>query len=136
MSASNGLNIVIPVADGRLNPSPAQQQAIDTYLKTREGKAVSVKFCRPTSTRSLEQNRYYWGVCLTIIAQETGHNTEELHTAIKDILLPRKFIKLGNREVEVTKTTTDLNTTEFEQYLERLRTWASTELNISIPLPS
>lgn len=136
MSSAAGITLVIPVQSGRLNPSLAQQQAMDTYLQTREGKAVSVKFCRPTNSRSQEQNRYLWGVCYTMLAAETGHSTEELHTALKEILLPRKFITLGNREVEVTKSTADLNTTEFEHYLERLRVWAQTELGIRIPLPN
>ena len=51
MSSASGISLVIPVMDGKLNPSMHQQQTIDAYLQTREGKAVTVKFSRPTSTR-------------------------------------------------------------------------------------
>lgn len=136
MSASNGVSLVIPVEGGMLRPSMVQQRAMDAYLSTREGKAVTVKFTRPTSTRSLNQNRYYWGVVLTIIAESTGHTTEEVHDAVKELFLPRKFVTLGNNEVEVAKSTTELTTDEFNLYLERIRTWAETELSIRIPNPN
>ena len=136
MSSTAGITLIVPVQNGRLNPSLAQQQAMDTYLQTREGREVAVKLTRPTNQRSLNQNRFYWGTALRIIADFTGHTPEEIHYALKTILLPRRFIMLAGREVEVGKTTTDLSTTEFEAYLERLRAWASSELGIEIPTPN
>lgn len=129
-------SITVPVSDGALNPSEQQKGAIRRYLKNRDGRAVTVKFSKPTSTRSLNQNRYYWSVVLGIIADSTGNTTEDLHLVIKDMFLPRKFLKLGTREIEARKTTTELTPTEFEQYLERVRAWAAQELGINIPLPS
>lgn len=131
-----GISLVIPVSGGMLRPSPRQQNLIDSYVRTREGKAVTVKYSRPVSTRSGSQNRYYWGACLSLIADETGHTPEEVHDAVKELFLPRRFIQLGNNEVEVVKSTADLTTDEFEKYLMQLRAWAETELNITIPLPN
>lgn len=130
------LAITIPVADGRLNPSEIQKSAIAEFLRTREGKAVSVTFRVPSNPRTLKQNAYYWAVVLTTIATQLGYSTEEVHSAVKDMFLPRKFLKLGSREVEVRKTTTDLTFTEFQTYLEQVRAWASTELGLAIPLPN
>ena len=136
MSSTRGISLVIPVEGGMMRPSLQQQNTMETYLRTREGKAVAVKFSRPTSTRSLSQNSYYWGVILTYIAESTGHTTEEIHVALKQLFLPRQFVKLGSKEIETTKSTTDLDTLEFENYLERVRVWANTELGITIPLPN
>lgn len=135
MSANNSLTLTIPVADGRLDPSPEQKRLIGTFLHTRNGKAVEVKLARPTSTRSLRQNKWYWGVVLTTIAESTGNTTEDLHVVLKEMFLPRKFITLGTKEVEVRKTTTDLSTDEFSKYLEALSAWAATELGITMPTP-
>lgn len=133
---SSGLSLLIPVERGWINPSPAQHQLIRNYLQTREGKAVQVKLSRPMSTRSKSANAYYWGVCLTLLAESTGHTTEEVHDAVKELFLPRQFIQLGSHEVEIAKSTTRLTTDEFEKYLTQLRAWAETELNITIPLPN
>lgn len=136
MSTATGMSMIIPVQDGWIRPSPAQNQIIRNYLQTREGKAVAVKFSRPMSTRSKSANAYYWGVCLTLIAESTGHTTEEVHQAVKELFLPRRFVRLGHNEIEVAKSTTELMTDEFEKYLTQLRAWAETELNITIPLPN
>lgn len=136
MATATGMSMVIPVQDGWIRPSPAQNQLIRNYLESREGKAVAVKFSRPFSNRSKSQNAYYWSVPLTILAESTGHTTEEVHDAVKEMFLPRKFVKLGNHEVQTHKSTTELDTDEFEKYLEQIRAWASTELGITIPLPN
>jgi len=128
--------MLIPVTNGWIAPSPAQHALIRNYLQTREGKAVAVKFTRPVSTRSKSQNAYLWGVVYTTVAESTGHTTEEVHDACKELFLPRRFVQLGTNEVEVAKSTTQLSTDEFEKYLTQLRAWAETELNIRIPLPN
>jgi hypothetical protein len=129
----NSLTLTIPVEGGRLKPSPGQQATIGNYLGTREGKAVEVKFARPTTSRSLRQNRYYWGAVIGAIAESTGNSPEDLHLVLKDMFLPRKFITLGAKEVEVRKTSADLSTEEFADYLRRIEAWAATELGIAIP---
>ena len=73
---------------------------------------------------------------LTAIAESTGNSTEDIHVVLRDRLLPRKFITLGSKEVEVRKTTTDLTTEEFTLYLEAVRAWAATELGITMPDPT
>lgn len=126
----------IAVYEQQLVLTDTQSKALAEFLAQFEGKAVTVEISKPASTRSLRQNAYYWGVVLTFIAQETGHSTEEIHLAVKDMFLPRKFIALGSREVEIRKTTTDLTPTEFSSYIEQVRAWAATELNCSIPSPN
>jgi hypothetical protein len=132
-TTTKALTLLVPVEGGRLNPTDGQKATIAAFLRTREGKAVEVKFARPTTSRSLRQNRFYWGAVLTTIAEATGNSTEDLHLVLKDMFLPRKFITLGTKEVEVRKTTTDLTTEEFTLYLEAVRGWAASELGITMP---
>ena len=71
-----------------------------------------------------------------MIAAETGHTTEEVHEFFKGLLLPRFFVCIGGREVETCKSTATLSTNDLEEYLEKVRAFAGTELGMSIPLPN
>lgn len=128
------LTLTIPVRDAKLEPSPAQKLTIAGYLRNRDGKTVNVTLSRPTTVRSTSQNRLYWGVVVATIATETGHTPEEIHSVLKQMFLPRRFVVVGKSEHELHKTTTELTTEEFTLYLEQIRAWAGTELGIRLPL--
>jgi hypothetical protein len=130
---ADSLTLTVPVAGGRLAPSEAQKQTIAAFLAKRDGKAVEVKLAKPTANRSQQQNRLYWSCVIGTLAESTGNNPEDLHLVLKDMFLPRKFLKLGAREVEVVKTTRDLSVTEFTDYIRRIQAWAAAELGITIP---
>jgi hypothetical protein len=82
------------------------------------------------SGRSVNQNRYYWGVVLKAIAQHTGHTTEELHRIFKEKFLPRVFDNAGQ---EVEKSAKSLTVQEFALYIEQVRAFAGRELQVVIP---
>lgn len=127
------LTLTIPVKDGELNPSFSQRQSMSGYLHGLYGRAVVVKLSRPVTRRSIQANKFYWGVVLETIATDTGHTAEEIHSVLKEMFLPRKFITVGKREVEVRKSTTELSTDEFNLYLIQVSAWAGTELGIRLP---
>lgn len=79
--------------------------------------------------RSLQENSYYWGVVLQHIADTTGYTPEEVHDAMR-----WKFLRVSGW-FERVRSTTSLTTTEFEEYLEKIRTFAVQELDCPIPLP-
>jgi hypothetical protein len=135
-TATTGLTLTIPVRDGCLMPSGLQKNAIAGYLAPFNGYAVAVNFSKPHAGRSNSQNSYYWGVVIGWISTETGHTPEEVHAAVKDMFLPRKFVRLGNHEHEQSKSTKELSTDEFEKYLDQVRAWAANDLGIRIPLPN
>lgn len=81
-------------------------------------------------SRSNNQNRYLWGVVYKMIADETGHSSDEVHEHVRWRFL-RKHGKL-----ETVRSTPDLSTVEMEKYLEDIRRFCATELNLSIPLPN
>jgi len=86
--------------------------------------------------RSNNQNRYYWGVVISILSAETGYSSTEMHEVLKYEFLGR-MIKLSEKIQSVTfSSTADLTTSEFEDYLSRVRTWASIKLSIYIPEPN
>jgi len=80
--------------------------------------------------RSLNQNSYYWGIVIKIMSQELGYTDNEMHQVFAS-----EFLMYINRDRKFIKSTTELSTIEFENYLENCRRLAS-ENGIFIPLPN
>jgi hypothetical protein len=101
------------------------------YLKPLLYKRVDVTIREHKSQRSSNQNNYYWGVVLPILGDYFGYDTDEMHEALKI-----KFLSKGACDIPTARSTTKLNTGEFEDFLERVRRWALTEYGVNVPLPN
>lgn len=128
------LTITVPVANAKCQFSEAQLDLIRAYLEPLNDRAVTVRFERPKSVRSIRQNAYLW-VCYGYIAEHTGMTSEDVHDWCRDEFLPRRFITLAGKEKEIRKTTTDLTPKEFGEYTERVCAWAAQDLGIRVPQP-
>jgi len=98
------------------------------HLKEHEGKRYRIEYVE--DARSLSQNAYYW-VYLDVIAGETGHTPEELHTLFKRKFLPRKFKLVLGEHIEIEQSTTRLKKHEFGEYLDRI----AAETGVPLPDP-
>ena len=83
--------------------------------------------------RSLRQNAYYFGVVIRIISNETGHTPDETHEILKYY-----FLKVYNDKGEVIrlKSTKELSTSEFEEYMSKIRMKFASQMDIQIPEPN
>lgn len=81
--------------------------------------------------RTMSANRYLW-VIYDLIAEHTGHTSEDIHEAMKLQYLKKRWITLKGRNVEVPGSTKLLDTYEFSIYLERVMAEAA-DLGIVIP---
>ena len=82
--------------------------------------------------RSTKQNAYYWGVVLGEITEPTGHTAEELHEAFK-----AEFLTIDKMHgLRIIGSTTDITTMAFEDYLRKIRDFASSNLGVYIPKPN
>lgn len=104
-----------------------------THLLRLKGKTVQVTCERRKKIRSLTQNAYYWGVVIRMIADECGYigkeDEEALHNRLKEMFLPR------HGKMAIAKSTSELDTEEFGDYIEKIKVWAANELKIYIPEP-
>lgn len=107
---------------------------IDT-LYALEGQDVDVTIEKHRTKRSINQNNYYWGVVVRMIADETGYTLDESHEIIKGKFLATE-VKVGNEIIRYSKSTTGLKTNEFEDLMTQIREWASVTLNCFIPEPN
>lgn len=99
---------------------------------------VQVTVGKKERIRSLPQNAYYHGVVLKMIADEIGESDLwELHEALCLRFAP---VPAGNgkygKALLVRKHTSEMTTFEFEQYVEKVRLFAVSELGIVIPIPN
>lgn len=98
----------------------------------RKHKRFEITIRRQRKFRSSNQNRYYWGCILRTISQDTGHSEDELHIAFK-----QKFLKtFDDKGLQFIQSTTELTTTEFMEYIEKVRRFAASELGIVTPDPN
>lgn len=95
------------------------------------GASYVLEINKSKNIRSLNQNRYYFGVVLVILSDHFGYTTDELHQ-----ICAGTFLRYENKGKEFVKSTTKLDTKEFERYLEQIRMWALNEHQIVIPLPN
>lgn len=126
------------IASGRLEIRQRDRFLV-ALQRMRDGE-VFVTVTRRTATRSLQQNRWYWGVIVELLSEHTGYRPEEIHDVLKAKFLPKRLaIADGNGAIKgefvIGGSTTRLNTLEFGEYCEAVRQWALEELGVVIPDP-
>ncbi len=99
---------------------------------------LDITIQRRRATRSVQSNRYYFGVVLAAISDHTGYSIDETHDLCKMLHLPRHLAVLdGNGDVKgeyvLGGSTRKLNVQQFTDYIERIRQWASETLDVYIP---
>ena len=107
---------------------------LKNHLLKFRGKTVEVTVELRRKHRTNEQNAYYHGVVLKMIADECGYRGEAelegLHEELKRMFLPK------NGRLNIVKSTASLSTVEFSDYIEKVRAWAAEELSLYIPDPN
>ena len=118
---------------------PDYKEGFLAEFQRLEGKRVEVTVRPESKQRTNPQNKYYWGVVLRLISEETGYDTEELHNIFKGMFLREAAeITKGDKRVVIPyiKSTRDLDTKEFDEYIEKIKRWAAMELSLYIPDPN
>lgn len=86
--------------------------------KFKVGEKVSIYLSNRKPKRSEAQNRYYWGVYLPLIANETGErNIEKLHALFSGLFLTEGIYTVLGQQVRIKKSTTNLNVSQFMEYI-------------------
>ena len=114
-------------------------------LRRAKDKTTNVKITieRNHKTRGLQQNRYYWGVVIDIIAglltEAHGEDvtSEEAHELMKSKF---NFVEIANEStgevINLPLSTAKLSTMDFEIFIEKCRNFAYEFFGVQIPLPN
>jgi hypothetical protein len=106
-------------------------------LKSLKPKKYHLEIKQHREVRSLSQNKYYWGVVIKILSNETGFLEDEMHEVLKKKFNPKvKALRQTGEEFLIGGSTTELDTMNFEEYLSKIKIWAIQELDIYIPDPN
>lgn len=97
----------------------------------KHGAEIRLTLDKKTNLRTENQNRYYWAVPVNILADHFGYFTDDMHEALRLM-----FLKKETKPFISIRSTTSLSTVEFEDYLEKIRTWAKVNHDVHIPLPN
>jgi|SRR6185369_6246720 len=108
------------------------------------GKRAVIKANEYEDDRSLQQNRFYFGVVLKAISEQASVNrqrytTEAWHIYCREQFLGYVFesILLPGRKRKTTKkvlrSTTDLTVKQFAEYVEKITAHATTDLGVRFP---
>ena len=118
------------------------RKAFIADLKRFAGKSVEIVVKLKRSTRSSNQNRYYWGIVIPLVMQgliELGHdvNKQETHEFIKANFNYEEIVNKDTGELfRMTQSTARLNKNDFGVMIEKLKVFASEYLNVYIPEPN
>jgi len=96
--------------------------------KFKVGEEVSLMLHNEKPKRTGRQNRYYWGVFLPLIAKETGEgDLDRLHELFKGKFLTEGVVEVLGEKVRMKKSSTDLSTGEFSEYIMNIEELTAVE---------
>jgi len=128
------------VQNGRL--PECVSDAFARCLRQAEGKRVSLTLQVVRRRRSNPQNAFYWGAVIPAVLdmfRDAGQpmDAEGVHEYLKAYVgrMTRIVLAPNGKRVTVLGSTADLNTMDFEVYLEQIRAWAA-QFGVIIPLPN
>jgi len=127
------------IVDSKLKLSEREKESMRRWCATfKNGTHVDITIKKHRSQRSSDQNAYYWGVVIPILADYFGHdNPEDMHEDLKLKFNPVKS-KIDSDKI-IGGSTAKMSTEEFfcyeTSYVERICRWASMEYGVYIPPP-
>lgn len=115
----------------------ANRAAVCAYINMLDLKKArySVSITKIREIRTFDQNRLYW-LWIACICQETGNDKDDMHEYFKKYFLGYSDKEMFGNTIRKVRSTSDLDTKQFTDYLEKIKTWASRELGIILPDPN
>lgn len=115
---------LIPTFFGRIEDGQVRfdhRDRLTAHLQSLDGARVVVTIGKAETTRTMNQNRYYWSCVVRLLSAHCGYSEGEMHRLLK-------------QHFGVTSTKT-LTLEEFSEYVDKVRAWAQTDMDVSIPTP-
>jgi len=108
--------------------------------KFKEGGTYTVYLLDQKINRTLNANRYYFGVVLKTISDHMGEKNldiivDDLHEVLKG-RFNSKVVIVDGEAIEIGESTKKMSQDKFVEYIEMIRDWSLDKLNCYIPLPT
>jgi hypothetical protein len=129
------MNAPAPVFFGKVKNgafAPFELSMFLRHVSALEGEFVECVIRKQKTQRSDRQNRAYFGLCVSILAQHCGYSQDEMHEALAWKFLARD--EAGD-PLPRRRSTTSLTVAEFEDYARQIRQLGA-EMGCDIPEPN
>jgi hypothetical protein len=110
-------------------------EAFEKELELFDGKDVWIELREDKKRRSSQQNNYYWGVVIPSYIQIFAKAGLDFGNEKTHDILKTRFLLVKDPYTRI-KSTTELNPTEFNNYIMNLQAWAATDFDYIIPDPT
>jgi hypothetical protein len=126
------------IKDGKLVLDDAY--AFKTAMWRMKPGRVSIAVEQEKDRRSVAANRYYWGIVVKLIAQETGQDPQDIHDDLRDRFLRKTVTYVDRRtgliqERTFSRGSSGLTVSEFYEFVEHARLFAAEFFGMRIPDP-
>lgn len=128
------------VINGRLKRN---SNLIADALNSFEGKEIIIKIEKAKKKRSNPQNRHYWGVAIVLLQnalKESGYimSGNDVHELLKLRFLKETILvnEKSGEFIERIKSTQELTTTQFLEYILEIQQFSIEYFNVNIPNPN
>lgn len=111
-----------------------RQRVIGAIQRLDLSKPYTITISQRKARRSVDQNALMW-LWLTCIESETGNDRNDLHEYFKRKYIQPERVKVFDDE-QLKYTTTNLSTSQFKEYLDKIQIFAASELAITLPDPN
>lgn len=118
----------------KLNGVVKMDKSFEYLCSLLRNGVYTVKITRRVEPRTIPQNALMW-MWYKCMEENTGTPKDDFHDYYKAKFLSRQVV-IGNRWVTVVGSTTDLNTLQMTNYLNKVQADAATEFGIILPLPA
>lgn len=142
---ANELIYTAQIIDGQVKIT--NRKGFDEDMKAFEGKRIIMRIKKYNKSRSNKQNAYYHGCVIPYVTDglvEMGFerrllSAENVHWMMRERFL-REDVPVTEGEhagefVTMVRSTADLSTTEFMEFIEAIQRWSIEFLGINIPDP-
>ncbi len=120
--------------------NPRQRVTFINLLRELRG-SYRITIVKHRPRRSDRQLRYYWPCFVHefgkyLRGQGEAYTDDQCHEMLKHKFLRQTFIDPHGEACDYTRSTSDLTTTEFNEYLDACAAWLSDVFGIVVPEPS
>lgn len=123
------------LSDGSEHGEARARRVLAALLKHQPDGAYEWKLEPFAEKRRDRANRFYFGVILPLMAEESGHTVDELHELMKLRHNSTVVVDPNGEEVRIAKSTAKLTIRQFSDYLDAVILDGAEWLGISFPEP-
>lgn len=125
--------------DGKLHIMNRKLMDLELPVYFKEGKELEITIERKFSKRTTQSNRYYW-LLITMIAErfrELGNDCtkDDIHCFMRSKFCFKEILK-DDEVLQLPKSTTELTKSEMSEYIEKIKIFSATSLDLNLPEPN